>query len=459
VILSVMGNWLAGIWNWLVGMWQAALANPDAAQILLAASQTFLALLALLAPVAGWLLFRVIRRRQGLQQFTQSTLEDSLPFEKINPYTDGVLRRLLGERSQESVDDPLADYNIPYQQRVEGRNSRREMIDLMERADELDRRWVLVLGRSGLGKSREAAQVAKALNDEGWTVLKLKTLGWELLSRPDARILETLGDEKLLFFLDDVNRMIPLERGRVGTSGNDQQAKLADAHPLDRLLEFLERVEHTCREKNVRVIATGRNEPVPEKDGEPSELQKLGLDKFALWKRFAFYELPDPDVDALVDLQREGVERANLKANPTTFERLAQRSDRTMRVFVNNLREARRENLPLEAVSEENLQDTWKRLYQRATRQRSGTPHIYAAVILLRALGVELQPTIVLPTARRLASQGKPAIWGWRYHWQLQRALRYLTAIASTSILAPKDGQLEASPVAVEVGEKMPLVG
>ncbi|EKU98488.1 tetratricopeptide repeat protein [Leptolyngbya sp. PCC 7375] len=448
-----MGNLWIAFWQWLSEMWQVALNNSDATQILLALLQTVLALLPFLGPVAI-----VIFRRRRRRKTVATLISDISPFEKIIPYSDNVLWRLLGGSGIEQTDDPLADYNIPYQVRISGRNIRREIIDRMERTDNLDQRWVLILGRSGLGKSREAAQVAKALNDDGWAVLNLKTLGWERLSRPDVKLMENLGDQKLLFFLDDVNRMIPLEKGRVGARGLYEQAKLAETHPLDRLLEVLKTFEDNCRAKNVRVIATARNEPVAEKAGEPSELEKLGLDRYKLWQRFQQYELSDPEIDTLVTLQQQGVAAAKLQANPEEFKPLAVKSDRTMRVFVNNLREARRENLPLEQVSEDNLQNSWKSLYKRAKQQHRATPHIYAAAILLRSLGVGLQPMIVLPTARMLVSRRKTQVWGWLNYWPMRRALNYLTAIDSTSILTPKDGQLEAVPISIEQGEHIPNI-
>jgi len=413
-------------------------------QRLLASLQTVFGLLGLI-----WAVFRVFRRRNAAPQ----PHLDASPFEKIEPYSDTVVRRLLEHGTLTQTDDPLADYNIPYQQRVAERQIGQEIITCMEQADAVAQRWIVVLGRSGLGKSREAAQVAETLNREGWTVLRLKTLGWDLLSYPDRQVMESLGEQKLLFFLDDVNRMIPLEKGRVGTGHGHGVATLANVHPLDRLLKFLQGMEQNCRAKNVRVLATARNEPVPEKPGEPSELNKLGLDTLALWQRFNRYELPDPEVGALVELQRTGAEQADLKADPTQFLPIAQKSDRTMRVFVNNLRKAKRDNLPLEKVSDENLRDSWKNFYNRAKRQRVGTPYIYAAVFLLRALQVELSPRMVLPIARQMVSRGKLRGWGWLYYWQLQWALTFLTAIESTSILNPKDGQLEAAPIVVEPGE------
>lgn len=236
---GVMGHWVATFWQWLIGIWQLALANPAAIGVL----GLLVALLQLLLPNGFGGLFQFLRQ----QKRTSQPLSDASPFDKIEPYSvtpeDGnaVVRRLLG--SDRAQTDPLADPNIPYQQRVNGRDIATEITNIMEHHLNAKQRWVLVLGRSGLGKSREAAQVAQRLNSDGWTVLKLRTRGWDLLSRPDAKALETFGESKLLFFLDDVNRMIPLERGQVDIIWDEGMAKLSETHPLDRLLEFLEGVE------------------------------------------------------------------------------------------------------------------------------------------------------------------------------------------------------------------------
>jgi len=118
-------------------------------------SGTFLAL----CKVVWW--FRQQQRKQLVSL-------DQFPFEVFKP-NEVTLQRLMGEWRT----DELADHNIPYLQRVEGRNVGRE---LRQRLD--DRGWVLILGRSGLGKTREAAEVAERMSRQGWTVLKLKSQGW-----------------------------------------------------------------------------------------------------------------------------------------------------------------------------------------------------------------------------------------------------------------------------------------
>ncbi|MDF5709443.1 MAG: hypothetical protein PUP90_17710 [Nostoc sp. S4] len=82
----------------------------------------------------------------------------------IKPKSQDLMQRILG-----GDNDPLADRNIAYQERVANRHIRNELKRLLEA-----HRWILILGRTGIGKTREAAELANHLNQEGWTVLYLK---------------------------------------------------------------------------------------------------------------------------------------------------------------------------------------------------------------------------------------------------------------------------------------------
>ncbi len=59
-------------------------------------------------------------------------------------------------------DSPLNDRRIPYRDRLPNRNIRSEMESLLH-----EKRALLVCGKSGLGKTREASNLAKTLNHEG----------------------------------------------------------------------------------------------------------------------------------------------------------------------------------------------------------------------------------------------------------------------------------------------------
>lgn len=133
--------------------------------------------------LTAWLL-RELRARK-----TRSA--ENFPF-KIIPPNSNVSKEILGGEDNE----PLADRNIPYQQRIAGRSIRREIEDVLSQ-----NRWVLILGKTGLGKTREAINVAESLNKEGWTVLYL-TRGW--LSAP-SKLPDGIPERKLLFILDNLN--------------------------------------------------------------------------------------------------------------------------------------------------------------------------------------------------------------------------------------------------------------
>ncbi|WP_375513823.1 tetratricopeptide repeat protein [uncultured Nostoc sp.] len=95
--------------------------------------------------------------------------DKTFAFEVITPKSQDLMQRILGGEDN----DPLADRNIVYQERVANRYIRNELKRQLE-----EHRWILILGRTGLGKTQEAAELAKHLNQESWTVLYLKLGEW-----------------------------------------------------------------------------------------------------------------------------------------------------------------------------------------------------------------------------------------------------------------------------------------
>jgi hypothetical protein len=138
-------------------------------------------------------LFTFVRWLLKEYRFRRIRSNDNFPF-KIIPPNRNVAKEILGGAD----DDPLADRNIPYQQRIQGRNTRRELEELIE-----DNRWILISGKTGLGKTREAVQLAQSLNNEGWTILFLTRDAW--LDAP-AKLPINMPERKLLFFFDDLNK-------------------------------------------------------------------------------------------------------------------------------------------------------------------------------------------------------------------------------------------------------------
>jgi len=95
-------------------------------------------------------------------------IEPSLPFTKIAPNSNVI--PIIYKRDEKDK-SPLADHNIIYQHRMADRNFTNELLQNLE-----ENRWLIILGPTGIGKTREAAEVAQRLNHEGWTVLEVRVI-------------------------------------------------------------------------------------------------------------------------------------------------------------------------------------------------------------------------------------------------------------------------------------------
>jgi hypothetical protein len=206
---------------------------------------------------------RIQRRR--LQQIPMG----EFPFQVIPPRTAKILQQLMPDSRGEA--DPLAEFNIPYQTRQPNRNVRQELEQAF-----VQQPWVLILGKSGLGKTREASHLTELLNGEGWTVLKLSDhAGW--LDEP-RQFPESLNPtDKLLFFLDDLNRWCYRGNPREMPANADDPSQPLRVPVQERLLKTLAFFERECRPGHVRVIATARNEPQPDRErNQPLRLLAVG---------------------------------------------------------------------------------------------------------------------------------------------------------------------------------------
>jgi adenylate kinase family enzyme len=441
-------NWLKYLQELLAAVWQwFASIEPNLSGI----ATAFTLLTIVFGGLSAVFIFlkKQLARRKSRQPVE---LSDTFPFEIIAPRSLDVVRRLIGSSNADS-DDPLADFNIPYQRRDADRSVQKELEQLLK-----ERRSVLILGKSGMGKSREAAELAARLNQDGWTILKLKSWQWQAIGKPSQLPIDQIGTEKqLLFWFDDLNR--PLYQDATRRKDKSEDAiKLGLPSFSERLLEMLEAYDQGCRPEEICVIATARNETIPEREGEPSELEKLGLDQYPkLWRdRFAQYELPEPDVIALVELLQNMVDPQTVKADSQDYHKLAAKSDRTFRVMVQNLKKARQLGETLTQIFIPTLKGSWEDRY-REVKQKPYASHIYAAIGLLRQVNVVLTDFTVAPTAVLIANRwNQPRRFTWWHHWKINRTLRDL--IAAEDILNPKDGQIEAAHQLVEVGEYIPAL-
>jgi hypothetical protein len=285
-----MGNWWQGFLDWIT-------KYKDALGILVG-SGTLAVIGTGIYKLTVWL----IKTRRA-----RKTRTDTSSF-KIIPPNSNVAKDILGG----AENDPLADRKIPYQQRVQGRNIRREIEELLEGGH----RWVLITGRTGLGKTREAVHVAESLNKEGWTVLFLTHEQW--LEAP-ARLPSDIPERKLLFLLDDLNRKC--YAGRVEQSPKAGEILQPLTEPFQkRLQRTLEAYEALCGKGEIRVIATVRDEQFKEYPNEPTEWDKLEFGRYpGLWQRFIHYELSQPQDSTARNLLVETVSLTNLNAKTEDF--------------------------------------------------------------------------------------------------------------------------------------------
>jgi tetratricopeptide (TPR) repeat protein len=381
--------------------------------------------------VLWWLIWRHRQRRIP---------EKTFAFEVITPKSQDLMQRILGGKD----DDPLADRNIVYQERVANRHIRNELKRKLEES-----RWILILGRTGLGKTREAAELAKHLNQEGWTVLYLKLGEW--LDIPAAMPREIGTNRKLLFFFDDLNQKMYASRHEISPEAEKSLAERFQVPLQERLLQALNKYEELCEPTEIRVIATARNETHSEDPGKPSPWEKLQWDKYSkLWNRFKTYELPQPEDDAIIAMLAATVSETDIKAEADQYPEIAMRNDITFRNVVENFQRLQNESLPLTVNNyRHTLKDTWEKRYKKAVEKYPASPYIYDAVDLLQQFDIPLYRFTVEPTARMLAAGNF-----WRrlwYYWQIRKATNYL--ILAERILEPRDGQIEAKGKQVEVGE------
>ncbi|MBW8012215.1 MAG: hypothetical protein FVQ83_13430, partial [Chloroflexi bacterium] len=366
---------------------------------------------------------------------------ETFPFDIIPPQSD-VLEAIL--KGQD--DDPLADQNIPYQKRIEGRSIRKELEQILDES-----RWVLIRGRTGLGKTREAALVAQSLNNEGWTILNLTREGW---LEPPGRLPQQLKkDRKLIFFLDDLNRKMYASRVEKSPRADNPLERLTV--PLqERLNDTLETYENLCGKGEVRVIATTRDETIPEYKDEPPEWEKLEYDKYSnFWSKFIEFNIPEPKDRAVISLLDEIIPKTEIVANSQEYHAIAKRNDKTFANVIENLRMVRNKSIPFKLDSyRDSLKGTWEQRYQELNSRYPAVVNIYDAIELLQGYGIALRRYTIEPTARFIANGN--IIQQIKHWWEIRRTILYL--INRENILTPQDGQIEAKGRSLDMGKHLP---
>ena len=388
-------------------------------------------------------------QNRRLQKRIRQLPAGDFPFEVIKPHSPDLLKQIMGGDEQ----NPLADYKIPYQERQPDRNVRQEL-----EAAFTEKNWVLILGKSGLGKTREAAHLADLMNREGWTVLKLANQTGEWLDVPKEFPSEISPDDRLLFFLDDLNRWMYADNPHeIHPKAGEELARSLREPVQERLPRLLQYFENQCKSPYVRVIATARDEREPDKPGATSPWEKIQWEKYKpFWQQFYTYTLLGPSENAVVSLLTDCVAVADMKGIPAEYGQIARRNDGTFRNITLNLDSAQNRGL---AVNNQEfspkLDQTWRQRYNKVVQRYPLATPVYDAVELLRTLNLGLTAPMLSATTKRLLPER--GVRRWWQAWQLQAVLRYL--VTTEQILMPKDGQIEAKKTgAVDVGRYLPAI-
>jgi tetratricopeptide (TPR) repeat protein len=344
---------------------------------------------------------------------------------------DALLPRVYNEDNNLS---PLSHHQIEYQPRDHNRDIQSELHGILRTSS----RYLLIEGRTGLGKTREAATLVKSLMNEGYRVIRITT-AW--LDVPKEFPKELNNDRRrILLLLDDLNGLF--RSGDFIQSPKAEQI-LVPSHDSyhDRLLRTLDAFEQICGKDEILVVATARN--------EANEWSTLRFDdRDALWSRFLRFQLPEPVDDSLIKLIDNFATKVDLQVERRELSLIARENDGTYMNVVLNLQRLKKENKALSLASyTPTLDGSWREVYERSIQAQSAVRYIYDAIDLLDQIGIDLYIWMVESIALLL--------WGGNlieqiYHsYKIKQAVKFLLydekiIAENNNEIAPRDGQIEA---------------
>jgi len=270
-------------------------------------------------------------------------------------------------------DHGLPHYQIPY---VMGREGVSNVQDALYEALIRSGGGLLVQSRSGVGKTREVAELAARLcEQEDWTVC-VATGDGDARMGALAAFPDDLRSRRLLFVLDDLH----------------QRVLARDHDPYTaRLNAFLEFLDHAMLPGKMYIVATARTEPRHQKH--------LGFDRaHPLWSRFKVYELPEYSLSGLQSLLAGLAEWAKVEVESSQIKQMVSNSDRSAKTLLLNVHRAQRsrERLTLDKWFPTQGK-SWGDSFKAAQGRWPDIERVYQALHLIREAG--------LPTRFRYVAQ------------------------------------------------------
>jgi tetratricopeptide (TPR) repeat protein len=338
------------------------------------------AVVATLGAIFGWWrrLYKWLRNRlNGDARHTSD-----FPFEAISS-PDQLMERLLPDPQQRVIPDREIKY---IRGRVEGLDT------LFEKHGR-----ILIKGRSKTGKTREMAEVISRRWHTGLNVLLLRPNAW--LEVP-FMLPEELPYRNVVLIINDVDHYSGLDQSlsrerEIGSSRDYRTFR-------QRLQQAIAYFEKLCGASEVRVVATVRS--------EPEFWDKIEFDikdPLPPWNSFEIFELEDLPTNLALHLINQLSEVTKIEVENNAKAQIAAKNDGTFLNIILHFRDWRRTGKTFVDTSlingfEGELAITWQKRYERAVAANPINRYIYAAIDILRRVGLPPHRYLVAELAARL---------------------------------------------------------
>lgn len=267
-----------------------------------------------------------------------------------------------------------APFDIPY---VSGRKGFSDVQKSL--ASELNKAGaILILGRTGLGKTREIGELLHDFTLNGWTAY-IYNAGRSRLQLP--KNVHTVGSQKVILVFDNAHEF---------------------ATTPDELQQWLDKIIATFRgpllPSDLRIVVSSKS--------EPQHLSKLGVQSESdSWKRFSVFQLAEFTSESLESILRWLIAHDHLKVASESHSEMMSDSDGTPAMLVEKVKATRLSHRPLRLDSwrEMRLRD-WSERFPMVYQQSRATIPILKSLLLLHRADLPLNCDDACTLAHRLGA-------------------------------------------------------
>ncbi|HKQ13016.1 MAG TPA: tetratricopeptide repeat protein [Steroidobacteraceae bacterium] len=378
--------------------------------------------LQLLVPLAGGSPVQIVQSARPRPSF------DEL-FEVL-PGGDEIPRALFGIGSRKTA--ALSPQDAEY---VKDREGVPDVKESLQSALNSAGGRLLVLGRGGIGKTREVAELSRALASKHWKVCLAKA-GHHTRIGPLAELPIALVDSRFLFVFDNVHAsmLVPAE----------------DPTPyVARLEAFLDDIERLAP-GDVSAIAIARD--------EPRFMQQLGLRPGdARWGTFGNYRLPEFTLEGLQRILVSLSQHAGVEVAADDVPKLVENSDRKPETLFINVDVAAAARTALTSSNWLPTEgDSWRQKSLAANARFPLARHVVEALRMVTLAGIAPRVEYVQSISRALSGEdGTRAIDGLVDEGLLRLRQNMLTAFSTEQL---EEEGAEPRPLAATLELIAPVV-